>query len=188
MGTAWLKETPEVEALGEPPPSPAALAQSSVVRRHLSFVHRAATADAFNLKDSREEFPPHLFSRPLTDVGHVQAVLLGGVVPGGGGSRHVHAVGAPHGGVAAVEVAAVGPGRPVVRTLLPEPVSADTRGDGDASPHTIPGLPDHVMDKLFLRRPLAASVCSSYCGPQGAFGVLSSISAVLKPIFSHFHL
>lgn len=113
------------------------------------------TVQSGRLRGNREEFPPHLFSRPLTDVGHVQAVLLGGVVPGGGGSRHVHAVGAPHGGVAAVEVAAVGPGRPVVRTLLPGPVSADTRGDGDASPHTIPGLPDHVMDKLFLTR----SIC-----------------------------
>lgn len=66
----------------------------------------------------------------LTDVGHVQAVLLGGVVPGGGGGRHVHAVDAPHGGVAAVEVAAVGPGRSVIRTFPFGPLAVNTRGDG----------------------------------------------------------
>ena len=66
------------------------------------------------------------WSRPLTDISHVQAVLLGGVVPGGGDGRHVHAVDVPHAGVAAVEVAAVGSGRFVIRTFSFGSISVNT--------------------------------------------------------------
>lgn len=63
----------------------------------------------------------------LTDVGHVHAVLLGGVVPVGGDGRHVHAVHVPHGRVAAVEVAAVGAGGHVIWTLSLRIFTAKTR-------------------------------------------------------------
>lgn len=67
--------------------------------------------------------------RVLTYIGHVQAVLLGGVVLGGSDGDHVHAVDVPHGGVPAVEVAAVGPSSFVVWTFLFGPLPAKTRGD-----------------------------------------------------------
>lgn len=66
----------------------------------------------------------------LTYIRHVQAVLLGGVVLGGSDGDHVHAVDVPHGGVPAVEVAAVGPSSSVIWTFLFGPLPANTRGDG----------------------------------------------------------
>lgn len=54
----------------------------------------------------------------LTDLCHVQAVLLGGVVPLGGDGGHVHTVDHPDGCVAAVKVAAVGAGAHVVWTFM----------------------------------------------------------------------
>lgn len=71
----------------------------------------------------------------LTDLGHVQAVLLGGVVPAGGDGGHVHAVDLPYGRVAAVEVAAVGAGGQVVWTFMFGPLTVNKR-----SYITSPGL------------------------------------------------
>lgn len=57
-------------------------------------------------------------------------MLLGGVVLGGGDGGHVHAVDVPHGGVAAVEVAAVGPSGSVIWTFPFGPLPGNTSGDG----------------------------------------------------------
>lgn len=67
--------------------------------------------------------------RVLTYIGYVQAVLLGGVVLGGSDGDHVHAVHVPHGGVPAVEVAAVRPSSFVIWTFLFGPIPANTRGE-----------------------------------------------------------
>lgn len=91
--------------------------------------------------------------RVLTYVGHVQAVLLGGVVLGGGDGGHVHAVDVPHGGVAAVEVAAVGPSGSVIWTFLFGPLPANTRGDGARL--------EHVSDGPFLRHNLSGIIHSA---------------------------
>ena len=64
----------------------------------------------------------------LTDIGHVQAVLLGGVVPVGGDGGDVHAVDLPDGRVAAVEVAAAGTSTRVVGTLLSGAFTGSYRG------------------------------------------------------------
>lgn len=57
-------------------------------------------------------------------------MLLGGVVLGGGDGGHFHAVDVPHGGVAAVEVAAVGPSGFVIWTFSDGLLPANTSGDG----------------------------------------------------------
>lgn len=54
-------------------------------------------------------------------------MLLGGVVPAGGDGRHIHAVDLPDGRVAAVEVAAVGASRSIVRTLVFGPLAAENK-------------------------------------------------------------
>lgn len=53
-------------------------------------------------------------------------MFLGGVVPAGGDGGHVHAVHLPDGGVALIEVAAVGAGGLVVGTLVSGPLTAKT--------------------------------------------------------------
>lgn len=63
----------------------------------------------------------------LTDICHVQAPLLWGVVPVGGDGGHVHAVDLPDGRVADAEEAAVGAGSHVVRTFLFGPFTVDMR-------------------------------------------------------------
>lgn len=65
----------------------------------------------------------------LTYLCYVQAVLLGSVVPVGGDGGHVQAVDLPNGRVAAVEVAAVGAGAHVVRTLVFGPLTVNIRGE-----------------------------------------------------------
>lgn len=64
----------------------------------------------------------------LTDLCHVQAVLLGGVVPVGRDGGHVHAVDLPYGRVAAVKVAAVGACGHVVWTLINGLLTAKRNG------------------------------------------------------------
>lgn len=54
-------------------------------------------------------------------------MLPGGVVALGADGRHVHAVDVPYGGVAAVEVAAIGARRHVVGTLVSGPLAVDAR-------------------------------------------------------------
>lgn len=103
--------------------------------------------------------------RGLTYVGHVQAVLLGGVVPGGGDGRHVHAVDPPHGGVSAIEVAAVGPRRLVVRTLLLGPLAADRKRG--RNPSTC--ARDHVTTGGRPPRVFPSSVTSPFFFPDRIF-------------------
>lgn len=63
----------------------------------------------------------------LTDIGHVQTLLLRGVVPAGGDGGHVHAVDLPDGRVADAEEAAVGAGSHVVRTFVVGPFTVNMR-------------------------------------------------------------
>lgn len=63
----------------------------------------------------------------LTDLCHVQAVLLGGVVPAGGDGGHVQTVDLPDGRVAPVEVAAAGAGGHVVWTFTFGPLTVNMR-------------------------------------------------------------
>lgn len=66
----------------------------------------------------------------LTYLCHVKAVLLGSVVPVGSDGSHIHAVELPYRGVDAVEVAAVGTARHVVRALVFGPLAAKTVNTG----------------------------------------------------------
>ena len=64
--------------------------------------------------------------RLLTYFCYIQAVHLGGVVPAGGDSGHIHTVDLPYRCVTAVEVAAVGAVRHIVWTLVFGPLTAHT--------------------------------------------------------------
>lgn len=86
------------------------------------------------LKASQAQVAPDA----LTDLCHVQAVLLGGVVPAGGDGGHVHAVDLPYGRVAAVEVAAVGARRHVVRTLVGGAFAVDDKVSITRQKHMTP--------------------------------------------------
>lgn len=76
-----------------------------------------------HLKSVLNRTPPPV----LTYVCHVQAVLLGSVVPVGGDGGHVHTVDLPYGRVAAVEMAAVGAGSHVVWTFMFGPLTVNMR-------------------------------------------------------------